>query len=163
MNLDSEILFVGQAPGSSRPGPPLGPESMSGRRLAKLSGRRRFFDEFGFVNLIEKFPGKGDPNHPKGDRWPRAEGRESAETMKISGQLDGKIVVMLGENVADAFGYGGLPWFTKVVIENEVGERARTFVVFPHPSGVSTWWNDGENVRRAKRFLRRLIKDVSTK
>lgn len=103
-----------------------------------------------FVNLINRYPGQGGSEHPRGDHFPMAEAREAAR--KMMPWLAGKIVVLLGKNVRDAFG------FTSDFFEPNVGFTIRNgsfqFVVAPHPSGVSHWWNDPANVERARHFFR---------
>ena len=59
----------------------------------------------------------------------------------------GRQVLLAGRGVAGAFGVD-LPFFLWAE------ERGMMVAVVPHPSGVSRWWNDPANERRARRFLR---------
>jgi hypothetical protein len=49
--------------------------------------------------------------------------------------------IYLGKRVAEAFGFRG-EWF----------EWSHDQVVAPHPSGLSRWWNDPNNVGLARAF-----------
>jgi hypothetical protein len=76
-----------------------------------------------------------------------AAARVAAARMRPRGR-----VLLLGRGVATAFGQARRPilqWF------DLRGARA---AVFPHPSGISHWWNDPRNVARARRFLRALLR-----
>jgi len=81
------------------------------------------------------FPGKAG----KGDAFDGAAARCAA------GQVKARPAILLGGNVGRAFLLPpGQPLF-----------RWRGgLCLAPHPSGVSRWWNDPANVRRARRFWR---------
>jgi hypothetical protein len=130
---------VGQAPGrrNGRGAPFEGP---CARRLAGLAGleERELRRRVRLVNLLGRWPG---PSASKGDAFPIARAREAARRFPLRGR-----VLLAGRGVARAFGVDApfLEWV-------ELG-RARV-AVFPHPSGVSHWWNDPANARRAAEFL----------
>jgi hypothetical protein len=103
------------------------------------------------VNLLGEFPGKaGD----KGDLFPMAEAREGAgKVMLASGP--GAEIVMLGRGVLRAF----LPFLPrgatqKMQFFEALAHGGRTFVLAPHPSGISHWWNDPANREAAAGFWR---------
>lgn len=66
---------------------------------------------------------------------------------------EGGPYVLAGKRVAVALGVRAA-YFQRVEF---AGSWA---VVVPHPSGVNRWWNDGQNLGRAKRFLRRLARGI---
>jgi hypothetical protein len=89
--------------------------------------------------------------------------------MIYRGVLDNRVVVLLGENVAQAFDFKHAVFLT-AVMKRIAAEYSRSeeglvttyfdacFAFFPHPSGVSTWWNQPGAIRRARKFLRDLEK-----
>jgi hypothetical protein len=135
-------LLVGQAPGPrSDPKEPL-----SGRCGARLAGLccievEEFFRRFECVNLIDKFPGKAG----KGDRFPVNLARRAA--LCVSKEFADRKVVLLGDNVARAFEVGRI--YPPGAFIPMWGGAVCTF---PHPSGVSRWWNEPRNVREARHF-----------
>ncbi len=145
---ETRAVLVGQAPGSAGdPSKPLA-EGAVGKRLVALAGltTAEYLLSFDRTNLLVNWPGKCG----KGDAFDKAEATRSASLMSY--RLRGRTVVMLGRNVAEAFGFPEekyfkwLPWF-------EGGKAA----VMPHPSGIVQWWNDPKNVRAASLFMRGLL------
>ena len=135
-------MLIGQDPGRQGTGEPL--SGKAGRRLAALCGLDldAYLARFQRVNLLPVFPGKAG----KGDRFPLPPAREAARALLPT--LEGRRVVLLGGRVAAAFGLHRAPLLVWMPIQG-------TWVaVAPHPSGVSRWWNDPRNVRRAQRFWR---------
>ncbi|TXH47718.1 MAG: hypothetical protein E6Q97_26635, partial [Desulfurellales bacterium] len=150
----ARILFVGQAPGPKSIGSIPFEGSYSGRRLASLMGVsiQSLFIEFDFLNLLDKFPGKDDSNHPRGDAFPLSAARKAAR--QVTPTLRARRVVLLGRNVADAFEID-LPWLEwrrRYVADS--GVILHSVAVCPHPSGVSHWWNNRENRIKAEAFFR---------
>jgi len=145
------LLLVGQAPCGQRPrAPALCPSTRSGRRLAELAGVGSVREIADAVNLLRRFPGSAGP---KGDLFPIEEARRAAR--RLAGRMRARrATLLLGGNVARAFGVGGTDFLEWTEVR---GARA---CVFPHPSGISHWWNDPRNVRRARRFLRRLAMEA---
>lgn len=137
------VVLVGQAP--SRGSDPKRPLSgRSGEFLSLLAGfpvRRRFE----LRNLLDVFPGKKG----KGDAFPLWKARLAA--WELTKKLKGRRVVLLGQNVARAFGMArrGLfhwepgPW------------PIRETAVFPHPSGINLFWNSPVNRLVGEVFLKR--------
>ncbi len=144
-------LIVGQAPSRlSDPREPL--SGRSGARLAALCGLSldAFVVLFERVNLLDYFPGKAG----KGDLFPHEVARFSACAM--TPKLRQRRTVLLGGKVAAAFHLHRRPlleWF------EEVGDGALVAVA-PHPSGVSSWWNEPTNVVAARRFWRAFAKEA---
>jgi uracil-DNA glycosylase len=141
------IVIVGQAPGpSSNRREPL--TGASGRRLASLCGMTadEFCSRFERVNLLARYPGKLG----KGDAFDLAAGRSAA--FRLLPRMVGRRSVLLGGKVAASFGLRAAPMFAWRRIGGAV------VAVAPHPSGISHWWNDPRNVRRARRFWRRLAR-----
>lgn len=138
-----KMLFMGQAPG------PRGIRQFPLKGLApKLGeifgiGAREFLKQDRF-NLLNEHRGKSG----KGDYFPLAEARESADQWKpLLPSWDR--IVLLGMGVARAFGlkpkYGLARLGGKIVF------------VFPHPSGVNLWWNHARNVQSMGRRVRRYL------
>lgn len=129
---------------------PLG--GRAGARLADLCGLPvdGYLARFERVNLLSSFPGKA----AKGDLFPIEEARASARALLRSGRLHGRPAVLLGGNVWRAFGYpANVEPFTWMG-----GGEPILLAFAPHPSGISLWWNEPENVARARRFFRRLAR-----
>lgn len=133
-----KLLVVGQAPSARTIGrPPLsGP---SGVKLARLVGASALSDIAEPANLLPSFPGK----RGKGDAFPMGPAREAAQREAIGG----RVVVLLGRKVAEAFGLKGLPYL------QWCRHRGGRVVVVPHPSGVNRWWNEAANVAAAREVL----------
>lgn len=142
----NKIVIVGQAPGK-RPGEPLA--GASGRRLAALAGLDldAFLGRVDRVNLLDEFPGKNG----KGDAFDARAALARADQLRE--ELAGRRVVLLGRLVARAFRLQDdmYDWFQPVEVPPGV-----EVAVMPHPSGVSTWWNDEGNVNRASAFMKRI-------
>jgi len=146
--VDGKLILIGQAPG--RNGDPSRPlEGRNGRRLAKLAGiaEDEYLEITDRMNLLDRWPGKKG----KGDEWPVAEAEASANEMLPN--LSGRRVLLVGRNVAKAFGFGDLPWLEWRKLEG------MEVAVIPHPSGIVLWWNDKENRQAAKKFLREVFTD----
>jgi hypothetical protein len=178
-------ILVGQAPArSSRPGAcPL--EGRCGERIARLAGLAGYdelTDACAVANLLGEWPGKAG----KGDEFPRELAAASALGFhRLLGEEEWDRIVLLGRNVAAAFGLAGAPylrwlapttgepsprgrrerraawyaagaWLVPDYLQEFVWPDAR-WAVLPHPSGISHWWNDPANVEAAARFLRDLV------
>lgn len=128
--------IVGEAPSMRTSRPFAG---RSGERLAELAGVSLdvLRDRYRLVNLLRHWPG---PNpHGKGSAWEPGLARDRAAAIRLA---PGSI--LCGRRVAQAFGLPRVAFF-------EPDERG--VVVIPHPSGISRWWNDPQNVDEARRFL----------
>lgn len=145
------VAFIGLAPGRDpEPGEaplvPLGPDSMTGQRLAELLGRPVL--EVGCTaNVLPS------PRHETTGRLAYERGaalRELLAAEKV------ERVVILGMDAARLMGlrYGRASsdlWFSWE------WDSARPFGLYyaiaPHPSGRSRWWNDEANRNRARWFF----------
>lgn len=128
-----------------------------GRRLAKLAGYNvkareelRFYAKHARRNLNAKWNGKSG----KGDVFDREEGGREAERILNEG-FDRH--VLLGREVATCFGLGAVPWLEEKLVHNDQLNKPQRFLVFPHPSGLSTWWNEPFNEFRARKRLREFL------
>ena len=149
------IQFVGQAPSQETDGlPPF--VGRCGKFLAEeLMGisQEEMLRDHDFLNVLDRWPGRG----VGGDRFPIIEAKAAAKS-KLD-QVKGRTVVLLGQNVARAF---GIEKFQYMVWYQYHGERNREEVlipllcVMPHPSGRNRFWNRPENRDKAKKFLRLL-------
>merc|ERR1712137_364950 len=156
-------LVIGQAPPGPRKSLPRGWRPLAGpaeQRLAKLAGVKsptELWAEFDRTNLLSWYPGikerskrhdlsTGYKLHQSdGDVFSATDARRAAGTLDLGKY---KCVILLGRNVARAFGVkAGL-----FVTEKRGGTRLLTF---PHPSGVSHYWNDVDNVTQAGRILKK--------
>lgn len=117
--------------------------------------RTRHRDLFGFVmvtahvNLLRRWPGP----QGKGSRFPVEEGRQAAQGMLQDLERredDPTHLILCGRRVAAAFG------IRSAFFEWHFYLAERPVVVVPHPSGVSTWYNDRGNRKKALEFLKGL-------
>lgn len=150
--MTASILLLGQAPSRTSGHMPL--DGRSGQRLADLSGLDDVADVFAVGNLLAFYPGR---KRGEGDAFPLDLARRNALAM-METLLEFHAIVLLGRNVARVFGAEKRPYF-----EWDSGLRLQGWclptptAVFPHPSGVSRFWNESENVENASEFMRRLL------
>lgn len=149
------IILVGRAPSrTSDPARPLA-GSQSGRRLLSLSGLQggQFWRAFEAVNLLDRWPG---PAAGAGDRFPLAEARLAARELRR--HLEGRRVLLLGPEVCTALGAEPPPLL--VWRPGVPAVPASSWAVFPHPSGVSHFWNSAADALDAARFLQDAAREV---
>lgn len=163
-------LVVGQAP----PGPPeklpasyLPLQGQPERRLARLAGLSpsELWSAFDRVDLIGWCPGpkgrkschfwsSGYRKHRcDGHRFPMRDARLAAGRLVRFGGLERySMVVLCGRLVAAAFGLKlqSVPW-----AEEAAGVR---YLVLPHPSGASHFWNDEVSWHRAAGTFRAALR-----
>ena len=149
-------LLVGQAPGpSSDPDHPLAPlpRSSAGGRLAELTGLTpaEYMRTFDRTNLLHTFPGRG--SRQRGDKLPTRDARIAAAAMKPL--LGGRHVILVGRNVAEAFGYPAQlldfhQWFQD--------PKGFQVAVVPHTSGRNQWYKKEENLAAAREFWREVVR-----
>lgn len=155
-------VLVGIAP--ARPGEEgqplsaIAPKS-TGRRIADMLDLSplEYMREFDRVNVC--------PTWKEGTIAPRSYHRH-AENLAGS-ILRGRRVVLLGANVAECFGVFKPPlleWVKEAGIAHglagfRVGRLPLPFswAVLPHPSGRNRWYNDPDNARLARQFLRDIL------
>lgn len=144
-------LLIGQAPGP-RTHKDLAlfpePRASAGGRLFEMTGLSvsEYMRTFDRVNVLYQHWGKA----PAGteDRFPAALGRAAAEGMRHF--LAGREVLLVGRDVATAFGHEAAPWLEW----RDDFEWSFRFAILPHPSGRNHWYSDEANRRDASRFLR---------
>ena len=108
-----------------------------------------------------------DPNKhfSSGDAFPHHEAEAAAAAFEKTGALQQyRLVVLLGLNVARAFGVIKPSLFASFDASSSsrggggggapVDHRRTTVLTFPHPSGVSHFWNREQNRTRATEALR---------
>lgn len=147
-----KALIVGQAPARSGDGTPFsGP---SGLRLCQLlevpdlDHLRKWFDLENLIpeKLSKRPTGRGDVFHVK-----RAHQR--AEEI-IAASAASRVVIACGRQVWSAFGCDlSAEWFGRCLLPNKRGELVE-LRLFPHPSGISHFWNEPQNVQRARDALK---------
>lgn len=144
----SSIIFVGQGP--SKDGDPYAPlEGRIGERIGELLGITNFPESFSRINLNSEWIGKAGG---KGDIFDRTEGIRTASVL-----LRGSWTryVLLGKVVAECFNVtqaGSPPVFLSTVTHG-----VKSFFLLPHPSGINRWWNNPENVQKAKETLSEFV------
>lgn len=140
-------LLIGQAPGpNTLPSHPLfpAPSTSTGARLQRMMGlsRSEYLRQFDRMNLLRAYPGAW----ANGDKFPLTAARVAAQA--IEPLLRDRVVVLVGRNVAEAFGHGHLDFF----VWEEAPAWGYHFATIPHPSGRNHWYNRPENLARAKEF-----------
>lgn len=138
-------LLIGQAPGpNTDPRMPLYPlpKTATGGRLASFMGltTHQYLRTFDRVNVLQDFPGKCK----RDDKFPLREARIAASAMRPL--LAGREVILVGRNVATAFGFAEMP-FHSVLMESDCD-----IYVVPHPSGRNHWYNSETNREEARLF-----------
>ena len=134
------VRVIGQAPSSKTDGQGAF-TGRSGAFLALLAGcsQEEFLRVFDVVNLLDHYPGKREG---KGDKFPMAEARKAAAACSLTGRT-----IFVGRQVAKAFGAKENRFFE--FWEHQPNVMA---VIVPHPSKVSTWWNDPAKLEQARKF-----------
>lgn len=149
-------LIVGQAPARSGDGTPF--SGSSGKRLCKLAGVETLEELKQYFRLDNLITHEMAQHHSgKGDAWDPRLG--SLRARQILAKADpGDTIIACGKNVWKAFdGWWDTPYFNSSSIMTPRGYSGFVKVyLFPHPSGVSHFWNTPSNVDRAERFLKRV-------
>lgn len=144
-------LIIGQAPARGNDGkPPFA--GQSGARLARLAGVGESGDDlpahFDLLNLNTNYQGKTKLG--KGDAFDMEEAKIKAKKIKwrLENEIDEAFVFLMGRKVEKAFGWKDLNYLdTNIWLGHYI-------ILFPHPSGINTWWNTDENVAAARAMLR---------
>lgn len=143
-------LLIGEAPapGSHANDPAF--SGRSGHRIAELIGGS-LFKHFDTINLLEDH----QPREQKGSSFDLPRAREVAKGVLV-GVEDGRTLVLAGRRVAAAFDVVFLKYLQKTVLKLP-GKKRVTVFLLPHPSGVNRWWNDHDNVEKARHLLLTVI------
>lgn len=148
----NKLLFIGQAPSRETDGqPPF--VGRCGKFLAEdLLGMKQedMLLQFEFVNVLERWPGKG----LNGDLFPLAKAKVGAR--RLVEHMRNRTVVLLGHNVARAFGcekFQYFRWYDVRHPDNNNVVIAKRCAIVPHPSGVNRLWNLKNNRLVARKFL----------
>ncbi|HKP52274.1 MAG TPA: uracil-DNA glycosylase family protein [Chloroflexia bacterium] len=160
------ILLVGQAPGlratnENRPFAGLSGEKL--RDWFEMGGipREDFWRKIHFSAVTKCYPGRLPG--ARGDRVPTPREQELCRPW-LDDQLDiinPEIVLLVGLLAIQTF-LGRVSSLTSVVGTGMIKDGVR-YLPLPHPSGVSRWLNESENVRaveRAMGILRAWIEEV---
>lgn len=143
----TNVTILGQAPGR-RGDPSLPLEGYRARLLELLGADDAAWSAIRKLNALDRFPGKAR----KGDRFPLAEALVSVA--RIRPALRGDLVFVLGRHAARALRVSA-PFLVRAC--DVVG--GFEFVIVPHPSRVSLWWNLEENRARAKEVCSRAFRE----
>lgn len=122
-----------------------------------MMGPMEFYLSTVRANLLSRYAGGSG----SGDAFPMVVAKANA--MKITTLLDGRVVVFLGRQVAEAFGCRR-PWFDWEEGSFLVGDRTARFryAIMPHPSGRNRFWNDPQHIQEAREFMSELMKRESS-
>ena len=148
-------LLIGQPPGpNTDPTQPLHPlpATSAGGRLAAMMGLEEweYLMMFDRMNLIYQFPGR----HKRDDKFPMLQGKLNAQLVKQL--MRNRTLVFLGRNVEAAFNCKIVAPFFEW---QEDKQWDYSYVVVPHPSGRSHWYNRPANKALAVAFWQRFLSD----
>lgn len=140
-------LLIGRDPGG-----PVAPGELpltggpTGRRLAQLCGLddpAQLADHFELRNLYR--------SHVEPDNWDKVDAYLRADRMQRLFTED-RAVVLLGRDVQRAFGWFPSPYF-KLLRRISTSGVSYLCAACPHPSGLTRFWNDPENVAAGTAFF----------
>ena len=122
-----------------------------GEKLAKIAGLHRldFYRRFGRYHLNPRWNGKNGT----GDAFDRVVAEKRVAEILALGSTS---FVLLGAEVARAFGFKKFEPLNVVESYDEKRVR-RSYLLFPHPSGINLWWNEPFNRHRAEKRLREFL------
>lgn len=109
-----------------------------------------YYRAFVRANLLDYWPGRSG----KGSAFPMGEARSKANLVRPYLYSFTRIV-LLGRRVATAFRLEKLDWYQWW----PAGDSQ--VAVAPHPSKVSRYWNDPENVAAAKEFWSGMAREIT--
>jgi hypothetical protein len=110
---------------------------------------------FELVNLLKRYPGR----QGKGDKFNLKYASRVAKEMMYSNRLADRQVILLGKNLAKAFGLQAdyLEWNYFGWCDRDGKTQNMHVVIVPHPSGINRWWNDPKNAAKVATFLKTLL------
>lgn len=147
-------LIIGQAParGSTERdacGVLVPFQGYSGERLKQLAGVERLSDHFQLMNLFSE---PAPRRVQKGDAFDLDTAQVIAKhRLRDIRQLRPPVVFLMGRKVQQSFRFRNLPPLS------ERTHKGIRFIMFPHPSGISHWWNNRQNRERAAMVLRQWV------
>lgn len=147
---------MGQAPSKETDGlPPF--TGKCGKFLAEMLGltQEEMLQRHDFINVLDAWPGKG----VGGDKFPMAQAQTAARE-KLNLLRDKPVVILLGNNVARAFGaksFTYLSWYEIRNPDKMSDVVVPRMAVVPHPSGVNRYWNNPNNRATVRKFFDYLI------
>lgn len=149
----SKPLLIGQSPSRITDSDKGSPAfiGVSGAKLASVIGmsQERMLEEFEAINLLDRFEGRTSENEP-GDNFDLKRAKRAASLIRTKG----RIVILAGSSVAEAFDLGDEKILQKI-------ERdGTTFVLIPHPSSINKFWNSKEKTDRVRQLLRSLLNKI---
>lgn len=152
-----KYIFIGQAPSRETDGkPPF--VGKCGAFLAGLMGlsQDEMLSQHEFINLLPRWPGKG----VNGDLFPIIQARAAAK--KLLPSLFGRRVILLGSNVARAFGATSFQYYAGPYEVHDLEDSNKItipwLVVIPHPSGVNRHWNNPTSRDVARKFFVEILR-----
>lgn len=148
----TRLVICGQAP--SRVGDGRAFSGPSGKRLAALLKLEDYEALASRVTLVNLLDHPADKRSDRGDLFDVVAARAGARRLNRQWDCDDEKVVVL------ACGHLVFRCLTGKRCEFFRGVRRPGVEIwcFPHPSGASAFWNLPENTERARRFLKRLLK-----
>ncbi len=151
------IQFVGQAPSQETEGkPPF--TGKCGKFLAEVllgTTQEQMLKDHDFINVLDYWPGKG----LGGDKFPMDKAQAEAQK-KLDILRNKRVVILLGNNVARAFGaksFSYLSWYEIRNPQNSNDVIVPRMAVIPHPSGINRYWNRPENRTVVAKFLKYIV------
>jgi len=150
-----KLTMIGQAPSRETDGqPPF--TGKCGVFLAMLMciTQDEMLAQHEMLNVLQKWPGKGIG----GDKFPMVDAKIAAKKMLPS--LRNKPVILLGANVARAFGAKNFAYgqYYEIRDPEHPSDIVVPFMaVIPHPSGVNRYWNRPENRDAVRKFFVELL------
>lgn len=148
------VVVVGQAPSSTSESEPF--SGRCGARISALMGFGCVAEARSagvlFVNIFEQYPGRRSSG--RGDAFSLVKAR--ARVIAMIPELAGAHVVLVGRNVALAFGIPRRRAYFQHTCVCGSGAVLGMVYVSPHPSGLNRWWNSDEHRAEAAEFGRML-------
>lgn len=142
-------ILLGQAPARSGDGRPFtGPSGQRIQQMMGLPDYEMLAEVFELRNLVGSVQLKNE--HGKGDAFPKQIARTNWFRMSRCLEMD-FVLLCAGREVAKIVGVGNMPFLH--LATKGLGPAIGKVAVVPHPSGISLWWNDPENVARARIFF----------
>lgn len=85
--------------------------------------------------------------------------KAAVEAARLETEAAGATIVLLGRKVAEAFGVGAMPPYSRL-LSRRVQDRETPLLLLPHPSGRNREWNDPASYQRARALLQSERPDI---